>query len=121
MTAAKKCDQYGLILRKGTDTKALPQTAMDALNKERLQRFVGVSYVKATERWSHYTHCEAAGQYDAILHLDVTSALQPLTSAPAEKSVRPGTVDYRYASLVYFLTRVGMYVHVHVYYPFCKV
>jgi erythromycin esterase-like protein len=64
------------------------------LNSQRLQRFVGVQYIKRTERQSHYSYCSIAEQFDAIIHIDKTSAVRTLPqSLPA--SPRPGTIDYR--------------------------
>ena len=49
-----------------------------ALKSPRLERAIGVIYRPKTERWSHYYHCRVAEQFDALLHFDQTSALQPL-------------------------------------------
>lgn len=70
--------------------------ATEVLRSERLQRFVGVSYVKATERLSHYSHCRLSDQYDAVIHMDETHALKPLVKpAPVPpEALRPGTTDY---------------------------
>lgn len=43
-----------------------------------LQRAVGVLYLRATERRDHYFHAALSGQFDAVIHLDVTSALDSL-------------------------------------------
>jgi erythromycin esterase-like protein len=43
-----------------------------------LERAIGVIYRPKTERGSHYFHCRVADQFDALLHFDQTSALQPL-------------------------------------------
>jgi erythromycin esterase-like protein/predicted phosphoribosyltransferase len=44
----------------------------------RLERAIGVVYKPETERFSHYFHAIAPRQFDTMLHLDRTSALQPL-------------------------------------------
>jgi len=44
----------------------------------RLERFVGVSYLPHDERRAHYMHVRAAHQFDALLHIDRTTALPPL-------------------------------------------
>jgi erythromycin esterase-like protein/predicted phosphoribosyltransferase len=44
----------------------------------RLQRAIGVIYRPETERQSHYFHTRLAGQFDAMIHIDETSALEPL-------------------------------------------
>ena len=52
--------------------------ATDMLKKARLQRAIGVIYAPATERWSHYFHARLPEQFDVMIHLDETTALQPL-------------------------------------------
>jgi erythromycin esterase-like protein len=44
----------------------------------RLQRFVGVIYAPATERQRHYVNTDLAVQYDAVIHIDRTTAVKPL-------------------------------------------
>lgn len=44
----------------------------------RLARAIGVIYLPQTERQSHYLHVRLAEQFDAIIHLDETRALEPL-------------------------------------------
>lgn len=55
-----------------------PSTARDQLGAVRLGRAIGVIYQPATERQSHYFHVRPADQFDAIIHIDHTSALEPL-------------------------------------------
>lgn len=43
-----------------------------------LERAIGVIYRPETERASHWFHADLAGQFDAVIHVDRTSALQPL-------------------------------------------
>ncbi len=43
-----------------------------------LQRAIGVIYRPDTERQSHYFHAQVARQFDALIHIDRTSALVPL-------------------------------------------
>jgi erythromycin esterase-like protein len=42
------------------------------------ERAVGVVYRPETERLSHYFHARIAEQFDAVIHIDETEALQPL-------------------------------------------
>jgi erythromycin esterase-like protein len=49
-----------------------------ALPERRLQRAIGVIYLPASERQSHYFHARLADQFDALIHLDSTSAVRPL-------------------------------------------
>lgn len=52
--------------------------ADEPLSTVRLGRAIGVIYLPATERQSHYLHVRSADQFDAIIHIDRTSALEPL-------------------------------------------
>jgi len=52
--------------------------AAGALREPRLQRAIGVVYLPGTERVSHYFHARLPSQFDAIMHLDQTRALEPL-------------------------------------------
>ena len=49
-----------------------------ALRAERLERAIGVVYRPETERLSHYFHASLPDQFDAVLHIDRTTALRPL-------------------------------------------
>ena len=48
------------------------------LRGRRLERAIGVIYRPETERISHYFHARLADQFDAVLHIDETHALEPL-------------------------------------------
>jgi erythromycin esterase-like protein/predicted phosphoribosyltransferase len=50
----------------------------EALDDVRLGRAIGVIYLPATERQSHYYHMRPAEQFDAMIHIDNTRALEPL-------------------------------------------
>ncbi len=50
----------------------------DALRGPRLERAIGVIYRPETERQSHYFDARLADQFDAVIHLDRTRALEPL-------------------------------------------
>ena len=54
-----------------------PQAA-DPLSTVRLSRAIGVIYRPETERQSHYFHVRPADQFDAMIHIDTTRALEPL-------------------------------------------
>ncbi len=49
-----------------------------ALSKRRLERAIGVLYRPETERGSHYFHARLAEQFDYIVHIDETRAVEPL-------------------------------------------
>ena len=48
------------------------------LNGRRLERAIGVIYQPETERISHYFHARLADQFDAVMHIDETTAVEPL-------------------------------------------
>jgi erythromycin esterase-like protein len=48
------------------------------LRAPRLERAIGVIYRPETERQSHYFEARLGQQFDAVIHLDRTSALVPL-------------------------------------------
>src|SRR2546423_5931871 len=49
-----------------------------ALRDPRLERAIGVIYLPRTQRQSHYFDAKLSDQFDAVIHFDETSALQPL-------------------------------------------
>lgn len=55
-----------------------PGPVRDALMEERLERAIGVLYLPRTERQSHYFHAQLPRQFDAVIHIDRTSAVEPL-------------------------------------------
>ncbi|MGD8690306.1 MAG: erythromycin esterase family protein [Gammaproteobacteria bacterium] len=57
---------------------ALNLPAAAPLREPMLERAIGVIYRPHTERLSHYFQASMARQFDAIFHLDETSALEPL-------------------------------------------
>jgi erythromycin esterase-like protein len=63
-----------------------------ALRERRLQRAIGVVYRPQTERRSHYFETSLPSQFDAIIHLDRTRALEPLEkTADWERGEAPDT------------------------------
>ena len=50
----------------------------DVLRRERLERAVGVVYRPETERRSHWFLAHVAAQFDAVVHVDRTHAVEPL-------------------------------------------
>lgn len=50
----------------------------ELLKTPRLQRAIGVIYMPQTERLSHYFETRLPGQFDAMIHLDRTRAVDPL-------------------------------------------
>jgi erythromycin esterase-like protein len=56
------------------EDRRLPQM----LSAERLERAIGVVYRPQTERISHWFRAHLSEQFDAIVHLDRTTAVEPL-------------------------------------------
>ncbi len=66
--------------------------AISELRHPRLERAIGVIYRPETERVSHYFHAQLPSQFDAILHYDVTRAVEPLERTGAwDRSEFPET------------------------------
>ncbi|HWE13414.1 MAG TPA: erythromycin esterase family protein [Solirubrobacteraceae bacterium] len=62
-----------------------------ALNGRRLERAIGVVYRPETERISHF-HARIAEQFDALIHIDQTTAVEPLErSSEWERGELPET------------------------------
>jgi erythromycin esterase-like protein len=57
---------------------SISRSAAGPLDAVRLGRAIGVIYLPATERQSHYYHVRPGEQFDAIIHIDRTRALEPL-------------------------------------------
>jgi erythromycin esterase-like protein len=57
--------------------------ACSALQKPLLERAIGVIYRPETERQSHYFYANVHDQFDALIHIDRTRAVEPL-----ERSVK---------------------------------
>jgi erythromycin esterase-like protein len=56
---------------------------LNEVNRDRLQRAIGVIYRPRTERISHYFDTRLGEQFDSMIHLDATRALRPLEFTPA--------------------------------------
>jgi erythromycin esterase-like protein len=67
----------------------------DALEDPRLERAIGVIYRPETERMSHYFDAHLPGQFDLLVHVDETRALEPLErNAVWEKGELPETYPF---------------------------
>jgi len=62
-------EKFALLLR---DPRLSP------LHAQRLERAIGVVYLPASERASHYFYADLAAQFDAVIHFDLTRAVEPL-------------------------------------------
>jgi erythromycin esterase-like protein len=79
-----------LFHRAGIERFLLPlrgdNPAARGLHGTRLQRAIGVIYLPETERASHYFNATLPRQFDAVIHCDETSALEPLE--PVDKMIQ---------------------------------
>jgi erythromycin esterase-like protein len=64
-------------------------TLKSLAGERRLQRAIGVIYRPETERQSHYFHARLADQFDAMIHIDETHALEPLDKGEVWTSPEP--------------------------------
>jgi len=87
---------FYLLFRSNNPAVKVNEKLVDALTKPRLSRYIGVIYRPDTERWSHYYRGSLARQWDAVIHLDETSAVEPLDMTSPWRS-----------ALKYFNTRRG--------------
>lgn len=69
--------------------------AVNTLREERLQRAIGVIYRPETERISHYFHTSLPRQFNFMIHIDETEAVQPL---PSYIDKRQSNMDETYPS-----------------------
>lgn len=84
--------KFGLLFRSNDPNQPLTKAqekARQVMQPKREERFVGVQYLRATERQSHYSLCKMSDQFDLVLHLDHTHALRPLPEL-AEPKLPPG-------------------------------
>jgi erythromycin esterase-like protein len=63
----------------------------NALSAPRFERAIGVIYRPETERVSHYFQARLPDQFDAVLHIDATTALTPLESWSRDEADLPET------------------------------
>lgn len=61
----------------------------DALRGPLLERAIGVIYLPQAERQSHYFDARLARQFDAVIHFDETTALEPLERYPKWEGGEP--------------------------------
>lgn len=66
----------------GEESFAVPfptaSRSAEALRAARLERAIGVIYRPSTERESHYFRARLADQFDVVIHIDDTRAVEPL-------------------------------------------
>lgn len=61
------------------------------LDEPRLERAIGVIYRPQSERASHYFFARLAAQFDAVIHIDRTRAVEPLETKSAADAETPET------------------------------
>ena len=67
-----------LFHRLGVPRFLLSPAEVEELDSVRLERAIGVIYRPETERASHYFAARLPAQFDAVVHFDETTALEPL-------------------------------------------
>ncbi len=66
------------------------------LQQRRIERAIGVIYRPETERLSHYFHARLPEQFDAVIHIDETHAVEPLESTGIwEEGELPETYPFK--------------------------
>jgi len=60
-----------------------------ALATSRLERAIGVIYLPGSERHSHYAVATLPNQFDFVLHIDDTTALEPLARSTGWETGEP--------------------------------
>jgi erythromycin esterase-like protein len=75
--------RFLLVLRGDEELRSL------IASPRRLQRAIGVIYRPETERQSHYFYTRLADQFDAMIHIDETHALEPLDRVAAWNTGEP--------------------------------
>ena len=83
--------------RLGVPSFLLPmrEAVATALARPRLERAIGVIYRPDTERASHYFRARLPSQFDAVIHVDESHAVEPLErTAPWERGEVPETYPF---------------------------
>ena len=62
---------------------------LEALEKPRLERAIGVIYRPESERTSHYFEAQLTHQFDAVIHVDETRAVEPLDATAGDLTGEP--------------------------------
>ncbi|QQS41259.1 MAG: erythromycin esterase family protein [Acidobacteriota bacterium] len=69
--SAAGLDRFLLLMKEGSH-------AAEALKEPLLERAIGVIYRPETERQSHYFYASVSRQFDSVIHIDETRAVEPL-------------------------------------------
>ncbi|PYL92667.1 MAG: erythromycin esterase [Verrucomicrobia bacterium] len=78
------------------DLRSVGEKVISALYGPRLERAIGVIYRPESERLSHYFHARLPKQFDAIIHIDETRAVEPLERTSVwDKGELPETYPFK--------------------------
>lgn len=83
---------HGLAKERGMARFVVPLRGARAAHwhsQMQLERAIGVVYAPRTERVSHYFDADLAAQFDAVIHIDRTRAVEPLETTPTWTSGEP--------------------------------
>jgi len=69
---------YYMIFRSNSNNYVVDREALENLSQERLERYVGVVYRPDTEKASHYCLSKITKEYDAVIFMDETKAVEPV-------------------------------------------
>jgi len=73
-----KQDDYYLIFRSNNPEYRVDPEIVSTFSTQRLERYIGVIYRPDSEKASHYCQSQIAKEYDAVIFINETSAVQPL-------------------------------------------
>jgi erythromycin esterase-like protein len=82
---------FGDLATEGQRLLFADDTLRRALVDPHLERAIGVIYLPETERASHYFKARITEQFDALLHVDTTTALRPLEPWSSREADLPET------------------------------
>jgi len=69
---------YYMLFRSNHQNAQVDVNLVDSLLKPRYERYIGVIYRPDTEKASHYCRSSLPKEYDAVIFIDKTSALEPI-------------------------------------------
>jgi len=69
---------YYLIFRSNNPSVKVDPGLVESMSGVRLERYIGVIYRPDTEKASHYCNSNLTKEFDAIMYLDETHAVQPI-------------------------------------------
>jgi erythromycin esterase-like protein len=84
-------EEFLLLFRSNVTGIKIDKELVNELGKNRMERAIGVIYKPDTERYSHYFNCKLSQQFDCVIHIDTTSALEPLDATSVVNVNEPET------------------------------